>query len=52
MAQGTDDGIYIGVFLLAIFLTMVIGVFSGRLKTAILLALWLRGLLIVLILAV
>jgi hypothetical protein len=52
IAQGTDDVIYIGVFLLAIVATIAIGILNGRLRIAILMALFLSGILIALIVAV
>jgi hypothetical protein len=44
--------IYIGVFLLAIVATIAIGILNGRLRIAILMALFLSGILIALIVAV
>jgi len=52
IAQGTDDVLYIGLFLLAIAVTIAVGVLNGRLKTAILVALFLSGILIALVVAV
>ena len=50
--QGSEDAIYIGIALLVIVLTIALGGFSGRLKSAVLLALFLSGVLIAIIFAV
>lgn len=50
--QGSEDAIYIGIALLVIVLTIALGGFSGRLKSAVLLALLLSGVLIAIIFAV
>jgi hypothetical protein len=50
--RSSIEVIYVGVFLLAILLTIAIGILNGKLKTAVVMALFLRGILIALIVAI
>lgn len=50
--KGADDAIYFGLALLIFIIISLIGVISGRAKTAILLALFVSGLIIAVIVAV
>jgi phosphoglycerol transferase MdoB-like AlkP superfamily enzyme len=50
--QGANDAIYFGLALLVFIIIALIGVISGRAKTAILLALFVSGLIIAVIVAV
>jgi hypothetical protein len=51
IAQGSEDAIYIALFLLAIGVTLALGLISHKLKIAILFALFLSAILIILITA-
>jgi hypothetical protein len=50
--RSSIEVIYVGVFLLVILLTIAIGILNGKLKTAVVMALFLRGILIALIVAI
>jgi hypothetical protein len=51
IAQGSEDAIYIGVAVLAAIVIATIGMINGRVKAALLFALFFGGILIALILA-